>query len=147
MLLPSAIESIAGIDLRYSIKCLYWTNTWNINNFENKLLVCKLPPNQVTTKTKVMVSDYSTLVVFQFNCKLGLKENSKINNYVNLFCITYLLYGKMLYKHVFFIKIWSVKFIHLTWSTTLLKSKIELPTMIYVWSNFEFNCILSMASY
>ena len=114
MLLPSAIESIAGIDLRYSIKCLYWTNTWNINNFENKLLVCKLPPNQVTTKTKVMVSDYSTLVVFQFNCKLGLKENSKINNYVNLFYITYLLYGKMLYKHVFFIKIWSVKFIHLT---------------------------------
>ena len=50
----------------------------------------------VTTKTKVTVSDYFTLVVFQFNCNLGLKENSKMNNYVNLFYIIYLLYGKML---------------------------------------------------
>ena len=95
MLLPSAIESIAGIHLRYSIKCLYWTHTWNINNFENKLLFLKLPQNHVTTNTKVTVSDYFTLAVFQFNYNLGLKENSKINDYVNLFYIIYLLYGKM----------------------------------------------------
>ena len=95
MLLPSAIESIAGIHFRYSIECLYWTHTWSINNFENKLLVCKLPKNHVTTKAKVMVSDNVTLALFQFNCNLGLKENSKINNYVNLFYIIYLLYGKM----------------------------------------------------
>ena len=95
MLLQLEIESIAGIYLRYSIKCLYWTHTWNINNFENKLLVCKLPQNHVTTKTKVTVSDFM-LVVFQINCNLGLKENRKINNYVNLFYIIYLLYGKML---------------------------------------------------
>ena len=96
MLLQLEIESIAGIYLRYSIKCLYWTHTWNINNFENKLLVSKLPQNHVTTKTKVTVSDYFTLAVFQFNCNLGLKENSKIDNYANLFYIIYLLYGKML---------------------------------------------------
>ena len=96
MLLPSAIESIAGIQLRYSIKCLYWTPTWSINSFGNKLLICKLTQNHVTTKTKVTVSHYFTLVVFQLNCNLGLKENSKINNYVNLFYIIYLLYGKML---------------------------------------------------
>ena len=96
MLLPSAIESIAGIHLRYSFKCLYWTPTWSINSFGNKLLICKLTQNHVTTKTKVTVSHYFTLVVFQLNCNLGLKENSKINNYVNLFYIIYLLYGKML---------------------------------------------------
>ena len=96
MLLQLEIESIAGIYLRYSIKCLFWTHTWNINNFENKLLVSKLPQNHVTTKTKVTVSDYFTLAVFQFNCNLGLKENSKIDNYANLFYIIYLLYGKML---------------------------------------------------
>ena len=96
MLLQLEIESIAGIYLRYSIKCLYWTHTWNISNFENKLLVSKLPQNHVTTKTKVTVSDYFTLAVFQFNCNLGLKENSKIDNYANLFYIIYLLYGKML---------------------------------------------------
>ena len=96
MLLQLEIESIAGIYLRYSIKCLYWTHTWNINNFENKLLVSKLPQNHVTTKTKVTVSDYFTLAVFQLNCNLGLKENSKIDNYANLFYIIYLLYGKML---------------------------------------------------
>ena len=96
MLLQLEIESIAGIYLRYSIKCLYWTHTCNINNFENKLLVSKLPQNHVTTKTKVTVSDYFTLAVFQFNCNLGLKENSKIDNYANLFYIIYLLYGKML---------------------------------------------------
>ena len=96
MLLQLEIESIAGIYLRYSVKCLYWTHTWNINNFENKLLVSKLPQNHVTTKTKVTVSDYFTLAVFQFNCNLGLKENSKIDNYANLFYIIYLLYGKML---------------------------------------------------
>ena len=95
MLLQLEIESIAGIYLRYSIKCLYWTHTWNINNFENKLLFRKLPQNHVTTKTKVTVSDYFTLAVFQFNYNLGLKENSKINDYVNLFYIIYLLYGKM----------------------------------------------------
>ena len=49
----------------------------------------------MTTKTKVTVSDYFTLAVFQFNYNLGLKENSKINDYVNLFYIIYLLYGKM----------------------------------------------------
>ena len=91
MLLQLEIESIAGIHLRYSIKCLYWTHTCNINNFENKN-----HQNHVTTKTKVTVSDYFTLAVFQFNCNLGLKENSKINNYANLFYIIYLLYGKML---------------------------------------------------
>ena len=73
MLLPSAVESIAGIHLRCSIKCLYWTRTWNINNFENKLPVCKLTQNHMTTKTKLTVSDYFTLVVFSFNCNLGLK--------------------------------------------------------------------------
>ena len=52
--------------------------------------------NHVTTKAKVTVSDYFTLVMFQFNFNSGLKENSKINNYVNLFYIIYLLYGKML---------------------------------------------------
>ena len=66
-----------------------------MNNFENKLLICKLPPNHMTTKTKIMVSDYFMLAVFQFNYNLGLKENSKINDYVNLFYIIYLLYGKM----------------------------------------------------
>ena len=96
MLLPSAIESIAGIHLRYSIKYLYCTHSWNINNFENKFMICKLPQNHVTTNTKVRVSDYFTLVLFQFNCNLGLTENSKINSYVNLFYIIYLLYGKML---------------------------------------------------
>ena len=50
----------------------------------------------MTTKTKIMVNDYFTLVVFQFHCNLGFKENSKTNNYVNLFYIIYLLYGKML---------------------------------------------------
>ena len=99
MLLPSAIESIAGTHLRYSIKCLYWTHTWNINNFENKLLVWKLPKNHMITKTKVTVSDYFMLVVFQFNCNLGLKEYSKINIYVNLFYIMYLLYGKILFVY------------------------------------------------
>ena len=59
-------------------------------------MICKLPQNHVTTNTKVTVSDYFTLVVFQFNCNLGLTENSKINSYVNLFYIIYLLYGKML---------------------------------------------------
>ena len=101
MLLPSAIESIAGIQLRYSIKCLYWTPTWSINSFGNKLLICKLTQNHVTTKTKVTVGHYFTLVVFQLNCNLGLKENSKINNYVNLFYIIYLLYGKI-YKNMCF---------------------------------------------
>ena len=66
-----------------------------MNNFENKLLICKLPPNHVTTKTKITVGDYFMLAVFQFNYNLGLKENSKINDYVNLFYIIYLLYGKM----------------------------------------------------
>ena len=101
MLLPSAIESIADIHLRYSFKCLYWTPTWSINSFGNKLLICKLTQNHVTTKTKVTVSHYFTLVVFQLNCNLGLKENSKINNYVNLFYIIYLLYGKI-YKNMCF---------------------------------------------
>ena len=96
MLLQLEIESIAGIYLRYSIKCLYWTHTWNINNLEIKLLVCRLPQNHVTTKTKATVSDYFALVVFHFNCNLDLKENSKINNYVNFFYIIYFLYGKML---------------------------------------------------
>ena len=62
MLLPSTIESIAGIQL--SIKCLYWTHTWNINNFENKLLVCKLSQYHVTTKAKLTVCDYFMLIVF-----------------------------------------------------------------------------------
>ena len=51
------------------------------------------------TKTKVTVSDYFMLVVFQFNCNLGLKEYSKISIYVNLFYIMYLLYGKMLFVY------------------------------------------------
>ena len=72
-----------------------------MNNFENKLLVYKLPQNHVTTKTKVTVSDYFTLVVLQFNCNLGLKENSNLNNFVNLFYIIYLLYGKC-YKNMCF---------------------------------------------
>ena len=52
-----------------------------------KLLVCKLPQNHVTTKKNVPVSDYFTLVVFPFNCNLGLKGNSKIINYINRFYI------------------------------------------------------------
>ena len=99
MLLPSAVESIAGIPLRYSIKCLYLTHIWNINIFENKPLVCKLPQNHMTAKTKVTVSDYFTLVVFQFNCNLGLKENSKINMLIS--SISYTCYMVKCYKNVF----------------------------------------------
>ena len=71
-----------------------------MNNFENKLLICKLPPNHMTTKTKITVSDYFMLAVFQFNYNLGLKENSKINDYVNLFYIIYLFMVKC-HKHMF----------------------------------------------
>ena len=42
------------------------------------------------------------------------------------------------YKNMFFIKIWSVKYMS---RDQHLKSTIELPSKISVWSNFEFNCI------
>ena len=56
------------------------------------------------TKTKVTVSDYFMLVVFKFNCNLGLKENSKINMLIfSISCTCYMVkcYLSMVKKNVF----------------------------------------------